>query len=827
MSRGGKRPTAPAMRLHWWPSLRGLALAAVMAAAGGIPLAASGAAAASHSGPSFLSYRPSLHHGYDQLIFRFSGQQPPRVSDHFVAHLPGGPGLAGPTRLLVTFAGATGAGPVRRAFNLPDLIQLVTAQDQDGSLSVGIGMAHRAAPRVIRRSNPARVIMEFPDPVSTRTGRLYFAPAPGGGTVPVRVFRTVPAKGWHRADVTLWRLFAGPTPNDQAKGRHFISSGTTGFGKLVISAGVASVYLAGGCIAGPPGVNVGTEIQATLLALPSVRSVRVHDPSGATQPADAAGNSVPTCLVPTPPTGVFLAALAIAVAVGILIGLVLSVLSLVRGLAGRPKIIWPADYQAERVKRHPAGTGEFEPDTAWPFYPLRQLRADLGQIEAQRQSLYGLLWKRHPRPAIIIVFLPVWLVVLFCFLVAGLVTLLLTALYALAGLACAAVTTAVSGAGVLLLRGAGHGWHKVIRTAASCPKCYHVTDWPAYKCPDCSALHRDVRPGRLGLLARRCSCGTLLPTMVLRAARSLQPVCQKCGTPLPAGAAAVRDVRVPVFGDTSAGKTRFLFAALDSLIQVTRQAGIPFGFPDEHSETQAGLALDLIRSDRETVKTSVGLPTALTCRVGKGPGTTLVHLFDAAGEVYQNAERHDTLGYLDQGHGLVYVLDPFSVGVIRDRLTSHKADVLRRAHAAAGDPETAYGEVVTRLRDSGVSAADQRLAVVVSKADLLIAGGLEPPTESGAIADWLEQNGIHNLVLSAQREFAEVRFFTVASLAAARAVPGRDPGGPLSWLLSSRGVRLPGEPSEPARPRIPRSRTGSADEGSTRTEQGDPAKAPS
>ena len=587
------------------------------------------------------------------------------------------------------------------------------------------------------------------------------------------------------------------------------------------------MQLTGGCSPSASSVTVGTEITQTLLRLPRVRAVKIYDPAGSTQNPGGPGSSMPSCLMPIPPMGAFLTVLAILTAAGVLIGLVLSVLSLVHGLILRPKIIGPADYQTERVKRHPAGTGEFEPDTAWPFYPLRQLRADLEQVESQRRSLYSVLWKWRPRRFFAVVLLPVWLAVIFCFLVAGLTTLLLTGLYALASLACAAGTVALYGAGLLLLRGAGHGWHKVIGTAASCPKCYHVTDLPAYLCPGCSALHRDVRPGRLGLIARRCKCGELLPTMVLRASQSLQPVCQKCGTPLRAGAAAVRDVRVPVFGDTSAGKTRLLFAALDGLIQVTRQTGIPFGFPDEESENQATMALDLIRSGRETVKTSIGLPTALTCRVGKGAGTTLVHLFDAAGEAYQDADRHDSLGFLDQGHGLVYVLDPFSVGAICDRLTSQKADVIGRAHAASGDPETAYGEVVTRLRDSGVAASDQRLAIVVSKADLLIAGGLEPPTESDVIADWLGRNGIHNLVLSAQREFAEARFFTVASLAAAQTIPGHAPAAPLQWLLSSRGVRLPAGPGEPSRPKVPRSRSGSADDGRTRTEQGNPAKAPS
>jgi hypothetical protein len=292
--------------------------------------------------------------------------------------------------------------------------------------------------------------------------------------------------------------------------------------------------------------------------------------------------------------------------------------------------------------------------------------------------------------------------------------------------------------------------------------------------------------------------------MVLRAAWRLEAVCQKCGEPLRPGAAALRDVRIPILGDTSAGKTRFMYAALDSLVDITARAHIPVGFPDEESQDQATVALDLIRSGRNTVKTSQVLPTALTCRVGTGLGSTLVHLFDTAGEYYRNGQLHDSLGFLDHGHGLVYVLDPFSVGAVRNLMAGQNVSL---AHAATGDPETAYGEVVSRLRDSGVEAAGQRLAVVVSKADLLSAGGLELPDDSAAIADWLMSVGIHNLVLSVQREFAEARFFAVASLAARQTGRSHDPGAPLRWLLASRGVRLPdNQGGDAASARVPRDR---------------------
>jgi hypothetical protein len=53
---------------------------------------------------------------------------------------------------------------------------------------------------------------------------------------------------------------------------------------------------------------------------------------------------------------------------------------------------------------------------------------------------------------------------------------------------------------------------------------------------------------------------------------------------------------------------------------------------------------------------------------------------------------------------------------------------------------------------------------------------------------------VHNLVMSARREFAEVRFFAVASQDVTPAST-HEPGVPLRWLLTSHGVRLPADPA--------------------------------
>ena len=120
------------------------------------------------------------------------------------------------------------------------------------------------------------------------------------------------------------------------------------------------------------------------------------------------------------------------------------------------------------------------------------------------------------------------------------------------------------------------------------------------------------------------------------------------------------------------------------------------------------------------------------------------------------------------------------------------------------------------------------LAIVVSKADLLRTAGLAVPAGSQEIAQWLWDLGLHNLVMSARRDFAEVRFFCVASQDIPPGSAG-DPGAPLRWLLLAHGSRLPADPADtpdgagPARPPA-RSRPGDR---RARTAPAEHAKAPS
>jgi len=466
----------------------------------------------------------------------------------------------------------------------------------------------------------------------------------------------------------------------------------------------------------------------------------------------------------------------------------------------RPQIVLvgPAAVMGGAIGGPQQPPGRPRRDPAWPTYFAAQYRRDLAGIAAWVSQIVGESWASC-RHAFRRVNGTVWLwLIVWPAVPASLLFLLgLTLGAAFGGLLCAVVvvlTTGVAwivgGAVVWILRAVDRAWQTVFKADASCPRCYYVTRLPAYRC-GCGDLHRDIRPGKLGVLWRRCggrgeTCGALLPTTVLRAARKMTPVCQRCGTDLHANAAVATDIRIPVFGATMAGKTRLIAAAL---VLLKDAAGGRAAFVDRDSEkTYQSHKLDF-DGDRPMPKTAKDNPVATTLDLDIGRRHALVHIFDAAGELLVERTANSQLSYLDQARTLMFVLDPFSVPDVRARLAGPLAATLAQANASPHDTESSYNSTVQRLRDSGVDTHRRRLAFVISKADLL----QKLPEDLGLrIADperWLHDRGLDNLLLSARRDFSDVHIFVVSSMA-------RTPNGvataldPLRWLLAGEGITV-------------------------------------
>lgn len=446
----------------------------------------------------------------------------------------------------------------------------------------------------------------------------------------------------------------------------------------------------------------------------------------------------------------------------------------------------------------------FGRDRAWASYFSAQARVDLLRIRSVNTKLLVKGWRwigelfesSWPgRITVVLVLAPLWL----GFSVGA---LLATAAIIAAGAGVLFVTWAswlvpmgVARAGDQLVR-------RLRRASGSCPSCYHVTMLPAFACPGCGQVHRDIRPGRLGALQRRCHCGRGLPTGVLRMARKSPPRCPRCKEELRAGAAVVTDVRVPVFGPVSAGKTRLVYTGLLALRDGVAAQGGLVDFVDEESKQAFDHAVALITAGGDTVKTPAGeLPRAITARYTAGRRRALLHLFDAAGEFYADRDDNADLEFLDHAQGLVFVVDPFSVPWVRDRIGESSASaVVAKANPARESPERVYHVTAKRLVDYGVATGKRRLAVTVVKSDLLAGFSFADDLTPGTVRDWLIKVGLDNLVLSAEREFGEVRYFMVASMAGMAANDSLSPAGPLAWLSAGAGLRLWPEPDLPTRP---------------------------
>lgn len=486
---------------------------------------------------------------------------------------------------------------------------------------------------------------------------------------------------------------------------------------------------------------------------------------------------------------------------GVLWGCTAPMLTLTGYRQWRPRTITAQDVK-QGTSNLPKlrGDSPFGRDPAWPSYLVAQSRVDLREMWRRTVGGLGAGWRKcreiggpwdHPVgwAVVVIGLCPAWLMVSIGALAAAGVVLL----------ACGSALLVVTAGWLLVasvLRGADYLVRRLRGASGSCQSCYYVSSLPAFPCARCGEMHRDIRPGMLGAVWRRCICGAVLPTTVLRAAFQLQTSCPNCLKPLRAGAAVHRDIRLPVFGPVKAGKTRLVYAGLLALRDQAAAMGASVDFSDEQSKRAFEHGVEIIRTGADTAKTPAGhLPTAITAQVTTvARRKALLHVFDAAGEFYIDRGENSELLFLDHAQGLVFVVDPFSVPWVRDQLSGFGQVRLAQANAAVDDPEQVYHVTAGRLRDYGVRMSHQRLAIAVVKADLLV--DLPPARDlrPHQVREWLLEAGLDNLVLAAERDFAEVRYFVVASVHGAPAGSPMSPANPFAWLMARAGLQLlPGE----------------------------------
>ncbi|PWV50027.1 hypothetical protein [Nocardiopsis sp. L17-MgMaSL7] len=461
-------------------------------------------------------------------------------------------------------------------------------------------------------------------------------------------------------------------------------------------------------------------------------------------------------------------------------------------LAGReeeqPGIATPEAVKAGRVLGA-APRGQASWDYAWPIYVPYQAKRDANAVlaaakrisrDAFRSAFDSWILGALLLPVVTGYALGLWVSVLTWYLLMRLL---------------GGVVHLVQTLGVRVYRWSGHLAQRRRKAELRCVKCYRVTLTPSYRCanPDCTAIHRDVRPGPLGVSHRRCGCGTRIPVTVSRAARQLTALCPLCDEDAPEGSGTRRVLPVPVIGAVSAGKTQFLTAGVVELAHQVESLSGTLTPISPGAEDFVRAAATAVANGRRVAKTAwddrpEGVPLMLSVRGREAE----VHFMDAAGENFVDWDRSGSLGYLDTTDTLLFILDPLALPAVRERL--RRANEGDTVPLAQGDQEDAYASVVDRLRASRVPLDAKRLAVVLTKLDVLqrIPDTDGPdPEERDSVREWLRANGARGLVRRIdQDDFRNVGYFAVNSLGAR---DGSDPSHPVrvfDWVLRSADPRL-------------------------------------
>jgi hypothetical protein len=409
------------------------------------------------------------------------------------------------------------------------------------------------------------------------------------------------------------------------------------------------------------------------------------------------------------------------------------------------------------------------PDPAYPHYLLVQVWRDALAIERRtvpwcvaqaRWAIATLTETLLPMPQGLVLF-PLW-----SGLCAGIAISALPLAVAALAFGVATAATAVAGLAVwsvcvTVLGAVERVWMAYRRILLACPHagCYQRFALPEYACPKCEERHSRLVPGRLGAFRHVCRCGTRLPTTILLGRFRLGAYCPHCRRRLPGRIGRARVEPLPFVGGPAAGKTTLMFLAVRALRASAAGAQGRAEFVEARdARAYAGAVAELDRGER-LAKTGPELPAATMLDLTLPAAHRILYLFDPAGELHTGATRVERLRYLDHGEALLFVIDPFALPELRLALSSEERRLVDDATATSEeDPSDTLQRLLAELRSRDDQGRQRRIAVVVTKADVLRRTSAGDGLDGDARA-WLEGLGLGNTIRTLERTAGEVRYF--------------------------------------------------------------------
>jgi hypothetical protein len=409
------------------------------------------------------------------------------------------------------------------------------------------------------------------------------------------------------------------------------------------------------------------------------------------------------------------------------------------------------------------------PDAAYPHYLLVQVWRDARTLARRtvpwclaqaRWSIATLNETMLPLPRGLVLF-PIWLG-----LCAGIA--LSAVPLAVAALAFGVAFAAVEAAGlaawsvcVAVLGTVERLWMAYRRILLACPHagCYQRFALPEYACPHCDQRHSRLVPGRLGAFRHVCRCGTRLPTTILLGRFRLGAYCPHCRRRLPGRIGRARVEPLAFVGGPAAGKTTLMFLAVRALRASAASAQGRAEFVEARdARAYAGALMELDRGGR-LAKTGPELPVATMLDLTLPAAHRILYLFDPAGELHTGATRVERLRYLDHGEALLFVIDPFALPELRVALSEDEQRLVETVTPTSDeDPSDTLQRLLAELRSRDDQGRQRRIAVVVTKADVVRRTSVGAGLDAG-VRGWLEGLGLGNTIRTLERTAGQVRYF--------------------------------------------------------------------
>jgi len=304
----------------------------------------------------------------------------------------------------------------------------------------------------------------------------------------------------------------------------------------------------------------------------------------------------------------------------------------------------------------------------------------------------------------------------------------------------------------------------------TCGHCGRRITFAEYSCssPTCDIRHRNVRPGRYGMISRTCYCDTKFATMVLLGSYKLKSWCPHCGKPLTEMSS---EIVLPIFGAVNAGKTQLLIVLMIAVETMIGRTGGKFKYANESVHAIATKAIHEFLTSKKIIKighaaAATAHPAYSICVAPKKGRKTLLHIFDAAGEVFTSVKLIQELEYFKIARTFVFVMDPLSIGELWRTISAAQRDALEH-HRARQEPHTTFAETVQTVKSMGINTSKISLVVAVSKMDLIEDLLREKNvSDDRSIRRWLDIDLAQgNMIRAMDHDFKNVSFFLTAALA--------------------------------------------------------------